>query len=75
MGSASVQNFVPPLSVSFVGRAVMSPGASPPNLRMYMNTLANSAMATPWMGMCRGMASPSVGGQSPYMGSVSLYHS
>ncbi|PBK83084.1 hypothetical protein ARMGADRAFT_1019248 [Armillaria gallica] len=74
-GSTPMQNFVAPPSVSLVGGAVMSPGASPPDPTTYMNTLANSATATPRMGMGRGMPSPLVGGQSPYMGSASLYRS
>ncbi|KAG7453073.1 uncharacterized protein BT62DRAFT_1070757 [Guyanagaster necrorhizus] len=69
------QNFVTPPSVSLVGGAVIPPGESPPDPTTYMNTLANSATATPRMGMGRGMASPLVGGQSPYMGSASLYRS
>ncbi|KAK0442885.1 hypothetical protein EV421DRAFT_2035632 [Armillaria borealis] len=44
------------LRLSLVGGAVMSPGASPPDPTMYMNTLANSATATPRMGM--GMVCP-----------------
>ncbi|SJL04796.1 uncharacterized protein ARMOST_08166 [Armillaria ostoyae] len=63
-GSTPIQNFAPPLS-----------GASPPDPTTYMSTLANSAMATPRMGMGGGMPSPLVGGQSPYMGSASLYRS
>ncbi|KAK0458584.1 uncharacterized protein EV420DRAFT_366629 [Desarmillaria tabescens] len=73
-GSTPVQSFVLP-PVSLVGGAAMSPGASPPDPTTYMNTLANSATATPRMGMGRSMASPLVGGQSPYMGSASLYRS
>ncbi len=57
-----MQKFVAPPSVSLVGGAVMSPGASPPDPMTYMNSLANSAMATPRMGMGRGMPSPPVGG-------------
>ncbi|KAK0210199.1 hypothetical protein DFS33DRAFT_268240 [Desarmillaria ectypa] len=73
-GSTPVQNFALP-PVSLVGGAAMSPGASPPDPTTYMNTLANSATATPRMGVGRGMPSPLVGGQSPYMGSASLYRS
>lgn len=73
-GSTPIQHFVPP-PVNLVGGAVMSPGESPPDPTTYMNTWANSATATPRMGMGRGMPSPLVGGQSPYMGSASLYRS
>ena len=62
VGSIPMQNFVVPPSVSLVGGAVMSAGASPPDPTTYMNSLANSAMATLWMGMGRGMPSPPVGG-------------
>ncbi len=39
VGSIPMQNFVVLPSVSLVGRAVMSPGASPPDPTTYMNTL------------------------------------